>query len=168
MSNEIEWRPVVGFEGLYEVSSAGTVRSLIGKSPKILKPNRFGKYPHFSLRRDGKTFYRRPHCMVLSAFVGPCPDGYEGAHLDGDKWNNNLKNLDWVTPTVNQSHRRQHGTYLCGEVHQCAKLSAADVESIRSMIVDRISQSKIAKAFGVTQQMICRINKGKAWKLDRP
>lgn len=101
------WMAVAYAPG-YSVSDAGRVRS----PRKVLSPIRrgHGLYQAVSLRVDGRTISRAVHRLVLEAFVAPCPDGLQGAHLDGDKDNNQLSNLAWVTPRENNEHRRQHGT----------------------------------------------------------
>lgn len=106
-----EWRPVAGFEGLYEVSDHGRVRSVragnhVNKrlQGKVLKErtNKVG-YPVVSLYRGGKATRkeRTVHRLVLEAFVGPAPDGCEVLHGDGTKINNHLSNLRWGTRSEN-------------------------------------------------------------------
>lgn len=108
------WKPVVGYEGLYEVSSHGHVRSLDRSLPCV---NRFGnpevrryrgrllrpgpmKSGHLSVA-IGKGNSRLVHQLVLEAFVGPCPRGYECLHKDGNAANNKLSNLHWGTRSQN-------------------------------------------------------------------
>ena len=115
-----EWRPVVGYEGLYEVSDAGRVRSLsrevrTGRGTRmvdgrILSPARgVGGYPVVSLSNGGARV-RPVHRLVLEAFVGPRPAGTECCHGDGDPENNRLSNLRWDTHESNMDDQRRHGT----------------------------------------------------------
>lgn len=124
------WRAVPGFEGRYEVSSLGAVRSLATGSaarsvPRLLtpKPDKDG-YRVLGLRRDGRRTFLRVCRLVLSAFVGPQPDGCEASHLDGTK-RDHLTNLRWETRPVNNRHRHEHGTMPC-------KLTAAGVRELRA------------------------------------
>jgi len=126
------WLPVVGYEGLYEVSDLGRVRSLpkvtsrggrmaapVVRMPgKVLKPVPTKKGGYLTIRlyplNGGKGTSRsyRIHRLVLAAFVGPCPPGLEGCHYDGDPKNNALTNLRWDTYEANRADMRRHGRHL--------------------------------------------------------
>jgi hypothetical protein len=108
------WLPVVGYEGYYEVSSHGRVRSVdrvIVRSDgqtrhfrgqmMALSPDSQGNYLLVRLKRDGggRTFL--VHRLMLEAFRGPCPDGMESCHGNDIKDDNRLENLRWDTPTEN-------------------------------------------------------------------
>lgn len=107
------WLPVVGYEGKYEVSDLGLVRSLArqltdrtGRTQNIkAKLLAFGAQQsgHLSvvLSSGGQTQSYRVHRLVLAAFAGPCPDGMEACHNDGDPTNNTMTNLRWDTHTNN-------------------------------------------------------------------
>lgn len=112
-SQEIEeWRSIEGYEELYEVSSLGRVRSCdrfvnsnggtrLHKG-KVLKPgmDRVG-YLHVFLCKDGKPTYFLVHRLVLEAFNGKIPEGMQVNHIDEDKSNNSLNNLNLMTPKEN-------------------------------------------------------------------
>lgn len=116
-----QWLPVVGYEGLYSISTMARVRSeerLIEKADgttqliheQILKASPDGNgYWRVSLFRNniGKTCYI--HQMMMAAFVGPCPDGLEVRHLDGDKNRNRLDNFEYGTPSQNRFDTVRHG-----------------------------------------------------------
>lgn len=120
------WLPVVGWEGLYEVSDLGRVRSVervvqFGAQTRtvrstILKPGRTTKGALFVMLSNGKAYNRRVHQLVLEAFVGPCPPGMEGCHWDDNKENNALVNLRWDTHSANM-----HDKVRNGGCHQSAK-----------------------------------------------
>lgn len=112
------WLPVVGYEGLYEVSDLGRVKSL-GRQvtrrrikERMLKqpPDRSG-YPHVNLWKDGKPESHYVHHLVLAAHVGPCPDGMERRHLDGDPGNSALSNLAYGTSSENNLDQVRHGRH---------------------------------------------------------
>lgn len=65
--------------------------------------------------KDGNTKLHFVHRIILEVFVGPCPEGHQGAHKDGTAWNNSLDNLRWATPIENQADRVLHGTSNQGE-----------------------------------------------------
>ena len=108
----IEWRPVSGFEGMYEVSNTGMVKALERlvvnngglqrKHERVLKPNR-GKHKHAMvvLCKEGKVYPKLVHRLVAEAFIPnpelkPCVD-----HIDTDTNNNSVENLRWVTQHEN-------------------------------------------------------------------
>lgn len=116
------WKPVVGWEGLYEVSSLGRLRSLDRmvrgragsqniRPGKIMKPklHRAG-YESYGLSREGRSTFRFIHALVLEAFVEPRPTGFLGCHNDGNPSNNRLANLRWDTPQNNSLDAVKHGT----------------------------------------------------------
>ena len=102
-----QWRPVVGYEGLYSVSNLGRVRTeervivRVGGirctyRARIMRPSIGKNNPYRSLRlhpADGKPVGKAVHILVLEAFVGARPDGMEGCHGDGNTENNSVRNL---------------------------------------------------------------------------
>ena len=103
MDNE-EWRDVVGYEGYYQVSNLGRVRSNWHKPGQILKghTNRDG-YCLVCLYRPGdKQRQAKVHRLVFQAFVGPLPDGCLVAHKNGDRADNRADNLEYYTLTSEQ------------------------------------------------------------------
>jgi hypothetical protein len=110
------WRPVLGFDGFYEVSDLGRVRSLrtsrgIRVIPKVLKQQeRKGGYLHVVLKSKTDKRLRLVHQLVLESFIGTKPSGKQCAHGDGKRQNNVLGNLRWATPKENSADRMKHGT----------------------------------------------------------
>lgn len=115
-----EWRSVVGYEGLYEVSDAGRVRSVprmsrIGRPVRgtVLRmtPERSG-HVHVSLADgSGASRTRQVHILVLEAFAGPRPEGYEACHNNSVPTDNRRQNLRWDTRSENQRDRVRHRTH---------------------------------------------------------
>lgn len=106
--NEIteEWRPVVGLEQQYEVSSAGRVRRC-NCAPKIPTVGAHG-YNVVSLQYDGKSMARNVHVLVLEAFKGPRPSAeYETRHLNSNRADARIENLEWGTKQQNADDRVQ-------------------------------------------------------------
>ena len=98
--NEKEiWKPVLGFEGKYEVSNFGNVKSLTRN--KLLKPKSTRGYLTVALCKSTNTKYI--HRVVWEAFNGPIPEGLQINHIDENKGNNLLSNLSLVTPRENMN-----------------------------------------------------------------
>lgn len=106
------WRPIRGYENLYEVSNLGKVRSLDrlvdnGRGTRLvkgilLKPGKTrGGYLHINLWKDNKQTSFRVHRLVYEAFNGQRPEGMQVNHIDEDKTNNKLDNLNLMTPKQN-------------------------------------------------------------------
>lgn len=113
-----EWRPVVGYEGSYEVSEDGRVRSIRkvdGKGrptpPRERKTPVSGNgYPTITLWERGKGATRTVHSLVAEAFLGPRPEGQEVLHLDGTRTNNCITNLKYGSRSENLRQAVQDGT----------------------------------------------------------
>lgn len=170
-----EWRPIPGWEGLYEVSSYGRVRSH-GRVVKRgrgewLKPgrilrgaiDRYGR-PIVGLSRDGVSSTQVVHQLVLIAFHGPRPPGMFGCHNDGNPANNHVSNLRWDTPASNTADMFRHGTATVGERAASAKLCNADVSRIRTLLAEGWTPIEIASEYKVHRRTISDIARGKTWR----
>lgn len=123
-------------------------------------------YLRISMKRNaGPLKYTELHTAVLLAFVGPRPAGMVGRHLNGNKLDNRLENLAWGTQRENIADAIKHGTFLHGEKSPRAKLSKADVETIRLMADRGDNQHDIAKMFGVTASNVSIIHRRKSWRM---
>ncbi|QLF83522.1 HNH endonuclease [Gordonia phage RedWattleHog] len=117
------WRSVPGYEGLYEVSDEGRVRScarvvqasnrVMNYKEKLLRQNTdSGGYQQVCLCNHTKRKTYGVHTLVLLAFVGPKPEGTEARHYpDPDRSNNRLSNLSWATRSVNSRDKIEHGSH---------------------------------------------------------
>ena len=129
MCGEI-WKDIPGYEGIYQVSTLGRVKSLDhvvvqcwGKGAsertykgRLIKPCRFKKkraYVYVDLSKDGRVLRFSVHKLVLTTFVGPCPDGMVACHFpDPNPENNCLNNLRWDTRSANEADKEIHGTRI--------------------------------------------------------
>jgi hypothetical protein len=133
-----EWRPVLGYEGLNEVSSIGRVRSLPRMTAsgvhggRIFRPrtDRYG-YLQVRLSRDGKGVPRTVHQLVCEAWHGPKPDGLQVRHLDGDQLNNTPGNLKWGTAEENARDILRHGRHPQANKTHCPQGHPYDDGNVR-------------------------------------
>ena len=117
------WKDVVGYEGIYEVSNFGRVKSLERYEPcrnghlcfrkeKILKGqiSQYG-YRRFQLRKNGKVFSTSSHRLVANSFICNTDNKPFVNHIDGDRLNNTVDNLEWVTHSENMKHAVEIGLH---------------------------------------------------------
>lgn len=103
------WKPVVGFEGKYEVSNRGRVKSYVRKKGELLKPG-FSSTGYLTVAL-GRGNSRTLHSLVAEAFIGTRPEGYEVLHADGTRTNNCVSNLSYGTRADNIQDSIKHGTW---------------------------------------------------------
>lgn len=177
-----EWRPVVGVEG-YEVSNLGRVRSLDREIEcphwdkyakrfvmtrrrlrgRLLRPGPQAPCGHLSVCL-GRGNSRLVHVLVLEAFVGPKPEGHEGAHWDDEPENNRLENLRWATRGDNLRDAVRNGRKAAGESHPLAKLTTEAVREIRLAPRRYGVVAAFARRFGVSESTIRQARDGRAWR----
>ena len=172
-----EWRPVVGWEGLYEVSSLGRIQSLdrieviVDKNGRVFRRSRRGRvlctyaelasYPTVQLKDGDRSERRNVHRYVCEAFHGLPEPGHEVSHRDGDRSNARADNLEWATHAHNMRQRIVHETNNPGERCHLAKLNDSAVREIR---LKTDTAGELARRFGVTPQTIWNIQKRKTWR----
>lgn len=119
------WKPVKNYEGLYEISNFGRVKTIEHKihhdgvngsaklktvKERIRKPNIMKGYHCIALLKDGNRKVYRIHRLVIEHFGEKQPSvEYQVNHIDGDKSNNRIDNLEWVTPKENTTHAIETG-----------------------------------------------------------
>jgi len=170
-----QWLPVKGYEGLYEVSDHGRVRSLervVMRSngapqkvrAKLLRQSILDGYPSvgLTLTRNGSR-RRQVHRLMAEAFLGPAK-GLDARHLDGCRHNNLLTNLSYGTRKENVEDARRHGTLALGERHGKAKLTTEQVVFARSAFKRKqISLTLLAKIWEVSVPTLSMAVSGRNW-----
>lgn len=158
------WLPVVGYEGLYEVSDLGRIRSQHHGRQRILRlATDFSGYPMVPLTKAGRRVSKTVHRIVCRAFHGDPPVGKpEVAHKNGNRADARAANLRWANRRENLADRVSHGTLLSGERHPRAILSAADVAAIRLRAAD--AAADLADEFGVSDTTIRDVRSGRRWR----
>ena len=170
--NEETWKPVVGYEGLYEVSDHGRVRSLHPGPTRYLKlltvmrpVGQWGYSPCMvTICKDGKPRRANIARLVLAAFKGPCPTGMQACHFpDRDPANNHVDNLRWGTPFDNAADRTKHGTQVRGPLVGTSKVSDEIAAAIINLRHHGVKASIVADSFGLTEQQVRNIARGRSW-----
>ena len=177
--NEEIWKPIPGYGGHYEASSEGRIRVLdrviVKKHPmtgrmcenrykgRLLTPCKSGKYGYMgvTLGVDGVDYSVSVHKLVLLAFVGEKPVGFEVCHNNGIAWDNRASNLRWDTHFNNNQDRLRHGTYARGEEHHMCRLSE---EQVIEIFQQQPSLKDCIVRYGISRSQAFRIKKGKSWE----
>lgn len=165
-----EWRDIEGYEGIYQVSDRGQVRRICGPSnclddtrtlERILSPKLAGKsYKEVSLCWRGRKYYASIHRLVAQAFLPNPLDLPEVDHIDGDKVNNRVENLEWVTRYERCSRDGRRGVLT----RALSKLTEAEVLEIRELYGrGEHTQREIGTMFGVSASAIGNLVRFEAW-----
>lgn len=170
------WKPIKGFEGLYEISNFGRVKSLARKPGKGINKqhlidtikkqsqNQYG-YRQVGFQIGKKHYCKQVHRLVSEAFIKnpknkPCVN-----HKDGNKQNNHITNLEWCTYKENSQHAFRIG--ICdhrrGESCYNSTLKEYQVRKIKTLY-PKYTYNEIAKIFNVGSGVIWNIINGKNWK----
>jgi len=121
-------------------------------------------HENVGLYKNNKIHYVWVHRLVLETYVGPCPDGMEACHNDGNPADNRLENLRWDTRRNNHRDKVQHGTHNRGERHGRVKLNELQVRVIRRLIeFGNLTRLEIAKVFNVNDSTIGDIKAKRTW-----
>lgn len=169
------WLPVLGFEKSYQVSNFGKVRSIdregwrphssgqvkVIMKGKILKPaaSRSG---HLTVVL-GRNNTKQVHALVLTSFVGVCPEGLECRHLDDNPSNNHISNLKWGTRSENLYDAVRNKKKPIAEKAPHAKLNRAAVFFIREN-KNKFSFHSMGQKFGVSANAVKQVIDQKTWK----
>lgn len=169
------WRPVVGYEGLYEVSNLGRIKTcpklipnlLTGgdslRRPKIMKTARDKSgHHHLSFTKDGVKKNVFLHHAVARAFLGPCPDGKLTLHQKDDRDNNRAASLYYGSSLHNGRDMVINGGSSRCEDHHAATLTEEGVRQILNLR-GKITQAEIARRFGTTVSAVSHIHHGWSW-----
>jgi len=175
-----QWKPIAGYEGLYEVSSFGKVRSLSRMEPVLNK----GLYPCMR-RRNGRLLKACLRAGYL--FVGLCKNGVSRSthvhrivaetflenpenkpwvnHKNGRrKWDNSVSNLEWATPAEDGAHRVAHDLRPKGSAMGAAKLTEEQVIEMRKLRKEGWLLRELGARYDVAEVTVSAIVRGKTWK----
>ncbi len=164
-STSAEFRPIEGWSD-YRIDADGILwRMKSGRWRQIMGSVQAAGHIKVALADgNGHRTNRYIHRLVLEAFRGPCPDGMECRHLDGNPQNNRLDNLRWGTRTENMADAIRHGTTNRGTRTNFAKLTDDDVIAIRELRRRGVHLKVIAAQFGIRPEHVWHIAVGRSWK----
>ena len=159
------WKPVTGYEGIYEVSNHGRVRSVDRtvtysngqvrryKGKVRRTPLNQDGYPLVSLCIHGKCQSHYVHSLVAETFIGTRPEGMEVCHNDGSKTNNHVDNLRFDTQSENTLDRVAHGTHHDAAKTHCPRGHRLSAENLRPSSAKRGKRQCLAcaRAHGYVQ-----------------
>ena len=161
--NDEVWKLLVEFDNLYEISNYGRLRSV--RKNKILKPtNRKDGYKLCIMSIKGKVSYRYIHRLVAYAFLQKIENKPSVNHIDGNKENNHVSNLEFCTTKENNEHAGKLNLKPFGTKHPNSKLTKEDLNQIQILLKEKnLSHLKIAKIFKVSQSTISNFAKQKTY-----
>lgn len=158
-----EWRDVIGYEGYYIVSNTGKIKrikKMPGTSCKILKQTYSYGYSHVNLSKQNTLKRIRVHKIVCQAFLDNPNNKKSINHIDNNRSNNNLSNLEWCTAKENYEHSRIQGRNTRGEKQHSSKLNEESVKEIKK---SKLNNAELGRKFNVNKSSIRMIRIGKNW-----
>jgi hypothetical protein len=157
------WQPIPQFETKYEVSDLGRIRNI--NTGLIKKLVVIAGYYYIGLSyKDRKSKSFRVHRLVAKAFIPNPLNLSQVNHIDCDKFNNNVSNLEWCTHEQNTIHRDLHNLSPKGEKTPFSKLTESDVIEMRRLRASGMKYDDIAVKFPVNKSVVCAICLRKSWK----
>jgi hypothetical protein len=167
------WKDIIGYEGFYQVSNQGRIKSFYKNSKLIDKVNKIKSlklakdgYYNIQLIKNTKSRIFRVHRLVAVAFIPNLENKLEINHKDGIKTNNSIENLEWCTRSENMKHAVKTGLFkpIRGDSHTNSKLNETKVRLIRKLYYeDKIGQIDIAKRLNVNKNAVSGVITWRTW-----
>lgn len=148
----IEWKPIKGYNGKYLVNENGDIKSCHFKIPRLIKTtHRDHGYLRVKLRRNGRSENKSVHRIVAETFIKkPDKNNLQVNHIDGDKYNNHVTNLEWCTSKDNINHAFENGLNTINNRIILTNLKTNEQHKF-------ISQRKASDFLSQKQNYICRM-----------
>ena len=169
------WKDIEGYEGYYQVSNNGNVKScvkcilatnrIINRKEKLLKPWTCDGYKIVKLYRKNIPYTTKVHRLVGIAFIPNPEKKPQINHIDSDRANNHVYNLEWATASENAIHGYTYGDRSTqGVRHPQSKFTEKEILAIRSIDFSQITRVRIAKIYGVVKTTVSAIVNRQNWK----
>lgn len=153
------WKNVVGYEENYVCSSKGEIKSI--KRNKVLKPNKSSLYYSVDLCKSGEIKRHLIHRIIATAFHENVENKEQVNHINGNKLDNSVNNLEWVTRSENQLHSIRIGLrHTKGENNSQSKLNR---DNVLDIFRSKENLSQLALKYKVSKSTICDIKRGYSW-----
>lgn len=167
LSEEV-WKDVIGYEGLYQISNFGNVKSLgnsFSRKERFLKLSPQSKgYLTVVLQKNGKRKMMLVHRLVAEYFVSNLNDKLQVNHINGIKTNNRAENLEWVSHRENLDHAIKNNLTLKGEENRNSKLKDVDVIKIHYLLQKGVTTKELSESYNVSYSTIDSIRTNRYWK----
>jgi hypothetical protein len=161
------WKDVPEYEGLYQVSNLGRIKSLprngTRNSSRILKPRVDLGYERVWLSKADVVKPHKISRIVASVFILNPFNKPEVNHIDGNKSNNNVNNLEWVTKSENIKHAFNTGLAKPIREQKHAVINYNIAHQIRVLCETGMKQVDIARKFNITPQLVSSVKLNKSW-----
>jgi Mor family transcriptional regulator len=156
----MKWKPVLNYEGIYEISENGDVKRIANtnnqyKVGHILKSNVINGYAHVQLHKNSKVKSMRVHRLVAISFIANPSKKPHVNHIDGNKLNNNLSNLEWCTPSENQLHKHR----VLNRTFRKYVLSSEDLQKLIELRISGKRLNELSKMFNIPPSSLHNILK---------
>jgi len=159
----MKWKSILNYETIYEVSENGDVKRIAETNNQygkgyILKHNIINGYAHVQLHKNGNVKSMRVHRLVAMAFILN-PDGKPHVnHIDGNKLNNHVSNLEWCTPSENEIHKHR----VLNKTHRKYTLTVYQINEIQKLRAEGIRLHELSYMFKVPiatiHKLLCERN----------
>lgn len=166
--SEEVWKDIIGYEGLYQVSNFGNVKSLgnnFTRKERLLKLSPQSKgYLTVVLQKNGKRKTTLVHRLVAEYFIPNLDKKLQVNHINGIKTDNRVENLEWVSHRENLDHAIKNNLTLKGEENPNSKLKDVDVIKIHSLLQKGVTTKELSESYNVSYSTIDGIRKNTYWK----
>ena len=160
------WKPLEIYNGEYAVSNFGRVMSLKHGKKRILKPSKSNGYPSVNISFEKKSRTKKVHNLVAIGFE-IMQDGLQVNHIDGNKCNNNLKNLEICTGSHNLKHSYKIGLRSQKDViNPAAKINMEIANKIRKEVFGGKTQTFVSRKYKISKSQVSYIINNKSWTVD--
>lgn len=156
------WRNIDGYKGVYQVSSLGRIRSFKNKETRILKQRINSRgYLYINLSENAKYKSYTVHRLVAIAFLGK--SNLTVNHKNGNKLNNTIENLEWITDLDNRKHAKENNLTAKGERNGRHKLTLFSVKLLRYKYKNGKSIRSLSREFNISRSVITKIVNNISW-----